>query len=69
MKVENVTIIKNKRVWDMIINCEKCGKDMTSKANQMMINEIILSGKSYTHSDGTKAKYQEVNLMCECNTK
>ena len=53
----------------MIINCEKCGKDMTSKANQMMINEIILSGKSYTHSDGTKAKYQEVNLMCECNTK
>ena len=52
----------------MIINCKKCGKDMTSKANQVMINEIILSGKSYIHSDGTKAKYQEINLVCECNT-
>ena len=50
----------------MIITCKKCGKDMTSKVNQMMINEIILSGKSYTHSDGTKAKYQEVKTKCEC---
>ncbi len=53
----------------MMINCKKCGKDMTSKTNQMMINEIILSGKSYTHSDGTEAKYQEIGKLCECNTK
>ena len=53
----------------MMINCKKCGKDMTSKTNQMMINEIILSGRTYINSDGTQAKYQEVSIMCECNTK
>ena len=50
----------------MMINCKKCGKDMTNKVNQAMINEIILSGKTYIHSDGTQAKYQEVSTMCEC---
>ena len=53
----------------MIINCKKCGKDVGNYVTQKWINELILSGKTYTHSDGTKAKYQEVNLMCECNTK
>ena len=50
----------------MIMNCKKCGKDMTSKINQMMINEIILSGRKYIHSDGTQAKYQEISITCEC---
>ena len=51
----------------MIINCKKCKKDLTNKTNQMMINSIILSGKTYTHSDGTKAEYKKVKL-CECYT-
>ena len=50
----------------MMINCKKCGKDMTSKVNQMMINELILNGKTYINSDGTKAKYQETSVMCKC---
>ena len=50
----------------MIINCKKCRKDMTSKTNQMMINEIILSGRTYINSDGTQAKYQEISKLCEC---
>ena len=36
---------------------------------QVWINELILSGKTYTHSDGTKAEYKEISKMCECNTK
>ena len=67
MRVVNVTIIENKRAWSMIINCKKCKKDLTSKTNQMMINSIILSGKTYTHSDNTKAEYKKVKL-CECYT-
>ena len=51
----------------MIITCKKCKKDLTSKTNQMMINSIILSGKTYTHSDGTKAEYKEIEL-CKCYT-
>ena len=51
----------------MIISCKKCEKDLTSKVNQMMINSIILSGKTYTHSDNTKAEYKKVKL-CECYT-
>ena len=50
----------------MMINCKKCGKDMTSKVNQMMINELILSGKTCINSDGTEAKYQETSVMCKC---
>ncbi len=53
----------------MIINCKKCKKDLTSKTNQMMINSIILSGKTYIHSNGTQAEYKEISKLCECNTK
>ena len=66
MRVVNVTIIENKRVWSMIISCKKCKKDLTSKTNQMMINSIILSGKTYTHSDGTQIEYKEISKLCEC---
>ena len=53
----------------MIITCKKCGKDVGNNVMQVWINELILSGKTYTNSDGTQAKYQEVNIMCECDTK
>ena len=66
MRVVNVTIIENKRAWSMIINCKKCKKDLTSKTNQMMINSIILSGKTYIHSNGTQAEYKEISKLCEC---
>ena len=46
----------------MIINCKKCGKDMSNNVTQMWINELILSGKTYIHSDGTEAKYKEVKI-------
>ena len=50
----------------MIINCKKCGKDVGNNVTQMWINELILSGKTYIHSDGTEAKYQEIKTKCEC---
>ena len=50
----------------MLINCRKCGKDMGNNVMQAWINEIILSGREYIHSDGTKAKYQEISTKCEC---
>jgi hypothetical protein len=53
----------------MLINCKKCGKDVGNNVTQMWINELILNGKTYTHSDGTQAKYQEVSKLCKCNTK
>jgi len=52
----------------MLINCKKCGKDVGNNVMQVWINELILSGKTYTHSDGTQAKYQEISKLCECNT-
>ena len=50
----------------MIINCKKCGKDVGNNVTQVWINEIILSGREYIHSDGTQAKYQEISKLCEC---
>ena len=50
----------------MLINCKKCGKDVGNNVTQMWINELILSGKTYIHSDGTEAKYKEVTTKCEC---
>ena len=50
----------------MRFECKKCGKDMSNNVMQVWINEIILSGREYIHSDGTKAKYQEVSTKCEC---
>ena len=52
----------------MIINCKKCGKDVGNNVTQVWTNELILSGKTYINSDGTQAKYQEINKLCECNT-
>ena len=49
----------------MRYECKKCGKDFTSNVNQVMINDIISSGRRYFHSDGTEAKYQEVTVNCE----
>ena len=53
----------------MMINCKKCGKDIGNYVTQQWINELISNGKTYINSDGTQAKYQEVNIMCECDTK
>ena len=53
----------------MIINCKKCKKDLTSKTNQMMINSIILSGKTYIHSNGTHAEYKEISKLCSCSSQ
>ena len=54
----------------MRFECKKCGKDMSDNVMQVWINEFILSGRKYIHSDGTEAKYQEVTTNCECsNTK
>jgi len=50
----------------MRYECKKCGKDFTSNVNQVMINDIILSGRRYFHSDGTEAKYKEVTTKCKC---
>ena len=69
MKVANVTITENKRVCIMLINCKKCGKDVGNYVTQRWINELILNGKTYTHSDGTQAEYKEISKLCECNTK
>ncbi len=50
----------------MLINCKKCGKDVGNNVMQVWINELILSGKTYTNSDGTQAEYKEISKMCEC---
>jgi len=50
----------------MKYSCKNCGKDFTSAINQVMINDWILSGKTYIHSDGTKAEYKEVSTSCNC---
>jgi|TARA_B100000073_G_scaffold250026_1_gene210258 hypothetical protein len=50
----------------MLINCKKCGKDVGNNVTQMWINELILSGKTYIHSDGTEAKYKKVTTKCKC---
>ena len=69
MKVVNAIIIKNKRVWSMRFECKKCGKDMSNNVMQVWINEFILSGRKYIHSDGTEAKYQEVTTNCGCSSQ
>ena len=53
----------------MRYECKKCGKDVGNNVMQVWINELILSGKTYTNSDGTQAEYKEISKMCECNTK
>ena len=50
----------------MRFECRKCGKDMSNNVMQAGINEIILSGRKYIHSDGTEAKYKKVTTKCEC---
>ena len=50
----------------MRYECKKCGKNMTSNVIQVMINDLILSGRKYIHSDGTEAKYIEVTTKCKC---
>ena len=50
----------------MRYQCKKCGKNMTRNVIQVMINDLILSGRKYIHSDGTEAKYQEISTKCEC---
>ena len=50
----------------MIYECKKCGKNMTSNVIQVMINDLILSGRKYIHSDGTEAKYKEITTKCKC---
>ena len=50
----------------MRYECKKCGKNMTGRVIQQMINDLILSGRKYIHSDGTEAKYQEISTKCEC---
>ena len=52
----------------MKYSCKNCGKDFTSNINQVMINDWILSGKTYIHSDGTKAEYKEVSTSCDKTT-
>ena len=49
----------------MIFKCKKCGKDMSDNVPQVGINDIILSGRKYIHSDGTEAEYKEVTVNCE----
>ena len=44
----------------MIFKCKKCGKDMSDNVTQVWINDIILSGRKYIHSDGTEAEYKEL---------
>ena len=50
----------------MIINCKKCGKDVGDNVMQVWINELILSGKTYTQSDGTQEEYKEISKLCKC---
>jgi hypothetical protein len=50
----------------MIINCKI---DVSNYVTQQWINELILNGKTYIHSDGTQAEYKEVSKLCKCNTK
>ena len=50
----------------MRFECKKCGKNMSNNVMQVWINELILSGRKYIHSDGTEAKYQEVTTKCKC---
>ena len=49
----------------MRYECKKCGKNMTERVIQQMINDLILSGRKYIHSDGTEAKYKKIE-MCKC---
>ena len=53
----------------MMINCKKCGKDVGNYVTQQWINELILNGKTYTHSDGTKAEYKEISKLCSCSSQ
>jgi hypothetical protein len=50
----------------MRFECKKCKKDMSNNVIQVMINDIILSGRKYIHSDGTEAKYKKVTTKCKC---
>jgi len=55
----------------MQINCKKCGEDVGNNVMRVWINELILSGKTYTNSDGTQAVYQdeyEMKELCKCHT-
>ena len=49
----------------MKYSCKKCGKDFTANINQVMINDIILSGRKYINSDGIEEKYKEVSTSCD----
>ena len=49
----------------MIYKCKYCGSGQTHNVIQDIINDIILSGRSYIRSDGTKAKYKKPE-WCEC---
>tara|TARA_R110001599_G_scaffold81559_1_gene220061 strand:+ start:90 stop:452 length:363 start_codon:yes stop_codon:yes gene_type:complete len=49
----------------MKYSCKNCGKDFTSNINQVMINDIILSGRKYINSDGVEEKYKEVKTSCD----
>jgi len=48
----------------MRFQCKYCKQNMTGNVIQIMINDIILSGKKYIKSDGTEAKYQVVANTC-----
>ena len=50
----------------MRFECKKCGKDMSNNVLQSWINDLILSGRKYIHSDGTQAEYKEINKLCKC---
>ena len=49
----------------MRYECKYCGENQTGNVIQDMINDVILSGRNYIHSDGTKAEYKEPE-WCKC---
>ena len=53
----------------MIINCKKCRKDIGNYVTQQWINELILNGKTYIHSDGTQAEYKKISKLCSCSSQ
>ena len=45
--------------------CKKCGKDETRNVNNILINEIVLSGRIYIDSSGNEVGLQEIS-WCKC---
>ena len=49
----------------MRYNCKRCGKDETRNVNNILINEIISSGRIYIDSSGNEVGLQKIS-WCKC---